>query len=55
VLVQSALGITAGIPAAAKMVCNGVTPQEPNGVDDLTVRIDAVLVAACQTRRIAPA
>jgi hypothetical protein len=54
VLAQSALGIDAGIPAAAKTVCGGVTPREPKDVD-FTVRRDPVLVAACQTRLVAPA
>jgi hypothetical protein len=54
VQVQSALGIDAGIPAAAKMVCDGVTPQEPKDVD-FTVRLAPALVAACQKRLVAPA
>jgi hypothetical protein len=54
VLAQSALGIDAGIPAAAKMVCNGVILREPKDID-FTVRLDAALVVACRMRLVTPA
>jgi hypothetical protein len=54
VLAQSAVGIRAGIPAAAEMVCKGMTPRDPN-YRNMTVRLAAIRFAACVTALTAPA
>jgi hypothetical protein len=46
VLAQSAVGIGAGIPAAAEMVCKGNTLRGPKDLD-MTVRLAAMHVSAC--------
>jgi hypothetical protein len=40
-LAQSAVGIWAGVPASAEMVCKGLEPQEPRDMD-MTVRLAAL-------------
>jgi hypothetical protein len=48
---QSAVGIGAGTPAAAEMVCKGMRPQDLS----MTVRLAAMPVIACLIEFVPPA